>query len=253
MKLLYRSILLPACLAMSTSFGAPITLDQNLIVNFGAEDGPGSASGNDLEPVPGWTTTGTFTVVQYGASAAPVVAPGPGFGNNFFSGGLQSDFLPGDPGGPSESDQATQFIDLSSIGSSIDSGQIDFSMSGYFGGFLGQNDNASMYATFFNASNAAIGSSVTIGGFNSTARNNQSVLLYDSTQALIPAGARSVEITLLMTKVEGYYDDGYADNLSFEAIGANAGSSVPEPATWGLSAAGLALFSIAAKFARARR
>jgi len=239
MKLSFYRIFLPACLVVSISFSAPITLNQNLILNSGAEVGVGSSSGNDVETVPNWTTTGNFTVAIYGATAAPVAAPGPGFGMNFFSGGPGTDTLPGTPGGPTESDQATQFIDLSSIGTSIDSGLLDYSMSGYFGGYLNQNDNATMFVTFFNAADTAIGSSSTIGGFNATARNGQSILLYDSSAALIPPGARSAEITLVMTKVEGFYDDGYADNLSFSVTNA-PGTPAPEPSAWVLSGLGLA-------------
>jgi hypothetical protein len=246
MKLLYGSTILSACLTLS--FGAQITLDQNAIVNPGAELGPGSPSGNDVEPVPGWTTTDNFTVVQYGASAAPVVAPGPGFGLNFFSGGPGGVYV--NPGDPVYTDQATQFIDVSNIASAIDSGQIDFSMSGYFGGYLAQNDNASLYATFLNGSNTTISTSAVIGGFNSTARNDLSILLYDSTAGVIPVGTRSVEITLLMTKEEGYYDDGYADNLSFVANGAP--SPTAEPSTWGLSALGACGLWMVRKSAAAR-
>jgi hypothetical protein len=159
------------------------------------------------------------------------VAPGPGFGSNFFSGGLESDFLQGTPGGPTEADYATQVIDLSSLSSLIDSGAVGYFISGWFGGYLGQNDNASMFVTFLNSANTAIGTSATIGGENSTKRNDQSVLLNYSSGAVIPLGSRSVLVTLVMTKVEGYYDDAYADNVSF--------SVVPEPSTWGIAGLGL--------------
>src|SRR5271166_4449209 len=61
----------------------------NLIVNGNAEAGTGSASGNDIESVPGWSTVGNFTVVQYGAAGFPSsTSPGPANrGSNFFAGG----------------------------------------------------------------------------------------------------------------------------------------------------------------------
>ena len=52
---------------------AQIVLNQNAIFNPGAELGPGSATGNDIYSLPGWTTTGNFTAVQYGAPAAPLL------------------------------------------------------------------------------------------------------------------------------------------------------------------------------------
>ena len=46
-------------------------LGTNLLLNGDAEAEPGSASGNDVELIPDWTTTSNFTVVQYGAPAFP--------------------------------------------------------------------------------------------------------------------------------------------------------------------------------------
>jgi len=256
-----KSLSLLVFAALSTvSFAAQITLGTNAITNPGAELGPGSATGNDAEAVPGWTTTGTFTVVQYGSPGEPVAAPGPGFGSNFFAGGMGTSFLPGTPGDTPYIDQATQFIDVSNISGLIDASAADYSLSGYFGGYLNQNDNASMFATFLNSSNGVIGTSATIGGFGSTARGGQSVLLYDSYTGLIPAGTSQVEITLVMTKVEGWYNDGYADNLSFIATTGTLPvipdnglqSTTPEPATFLLSGLGIgALFALRARNSRA--
>ena len=214
----------------TTTFGAQIVLNQNAIVNPGAESGPGSATGNDIYSLPGWTTTGNFTAVQFGASAAPLTAPGAGFGLNFFSGG---------PNNPTNT--ATQVIDMSNIASSVDAGVISYILSGYFGGYLAQNDNATLFATFFNASNTAISISPVIGGFNSTSRNNLSTLLFDFGGGFVPVGARSVQITLQMTRVEGFYNDGYADNLSFVASSTGlAPGATPEPSTLTLAGLGIA-------------
>ena len=217
------------------SRAAQIVLNQNAIVNPGAELGPGSATGNDILSVPGWNTTGNFTAAQYGASAAPVISPGPAFGANFFSGG---------PNTPT--DMATQIIDVSNLASSIDAGQIAYVLSGYFGGYSFQNDNATLFATFFSLANTTLGTSTVIGGFNSTSRSNISQLLSDTGAGFIPAGTRSVQITLQMTRVEGIYNDGYADNLSFvvRGVGNAPTSANPEPASWML--AGLGVCALAA-------
>lgn len=218
----------------TTTQAAQIVLNQNAIINPGAELGLGSATGNDIFAVPGWTTTGNFASVQYGVSnsAAPVLSLGPAFGANFFSGG---------PNNPSNN--ATQLIDVSNLSTAIDAGQIAFVLSGYFGGYLFQNDNATLVATFFNAANTAISSSTVAGGFNSTARSNVSQLLFDSVGGFIPASARSVLIRLTMTRVEGFYNDGYADNLSFVARStATAGLNpavTPEPSTLALAGLGM--------------
>lgn len=220
-----------ALVSLSTAtHAAQIVLNQNAILNPGAELGQGSATGNDIYILPGWTTTGNFTAVQYGASAAPVASPGAAFGSNFFSGG---------PNNPTN--MATQIIDVSNLSTSIDAGAIAYVLSGYFGGYLFQNDSASLFVTFFNSATVSLGSSAVAGGFNSTARNNLSVLLYGVQNGFIPVGTRSVQVTLFMTRTEGFYNDGYADNLSF--IASQAGLSptaTPEPATWALAGLGIA-------------
>lgn len=234
MKLL-RSLTIVASalvtLTTATTYAAQIVLNRNAIVNPGAESGPGSATGNDIYALPGWTTTGNFTAVQFGASAAPVPSLGLQFGSNFFSGG---------PNNPTNT--ATQIIDVSNISSSIDARSISFVLSGYFGGYLAQNDNATLFATFFNGSNVAISISPVIGGFNSTARNNITTLLFDSGGGFVPVGTRSVQISLQMTRTEGFYNDGYADNLSFVASSAPfplAPLPTPEPSTATLAGLGI--------------
>ena len=232
MKLL-RSLIIVAfalvTMTTTTTHAAQIVLNQNAIVNPGAESGPGSATGNDIYALPGWTTTGNFTAVQFGASAAPVPSLGLQFGLNFFSGG---------PNNPTNT--ATQIIDVSNISASIDARSISFVLSGYFGGYLAQNDNATLFATFFNGSNVAISISPLIGGFNSTARNNITTLIFDSGGGFIPVGTRSVQITLQMTRTEGFYNDGYADNLSFVASSVGlAPLATPEPFTVTLAGLGI--------------
>src|ERR1700687_4835856 len=64
----------------------------NLIVNPGAEAGPG-ATGDGIVAIPGWTTTSNFTAVQYGGTEVGGSFPDAaasaaiGGGKNFFSGG----------------------------------------------------------------------------------------------------------------------------------------------------------------------
>jgi hypothetical protein len=228
MKLILSLSLTAFC---SLSFGAQIILNQNSIVNPGAESGSASADGNDVLSVLGWITTGNFTAVQYGASAAPVVAPNLGSGPNFFAGGPNIG-----------TDDATQILDASNLASAIDAGTLRYALSGYFGGYLFQNDNASLFATFFNGSNTSLGTSAVVGGFNSTSRGDISQLLFDSGQGLFPVGTRSVLITLEMTKTEGFYNDGYADNLSFVASAAT-----PEPSAFVLSGIGGGLLWVLSK------
>ncbi len=75
----------------------------------------GSSDGG-VVPVPGWTTTGTFTVVQYGASGFP--PPRADGGANFFA------------GGPASPSSAQQSIDLRSARKAVDAGRVDVRVGG---------------------------------------------------------------------------------------------------------------------------
>ena len=99
----------------SPSFAAPASLGSNLLTNGNAEAGPGSVTGNDIEPIPGWLTSGNFTVVQYGAPGGfpdSAVAAAIGGGANFFAGGPDSSF----------SSAETQAVDMGALASSIEAG-----------------------------------------------------------------------------------------------------------------------------------
>jgi hypothetical protein len=222
-----KSIVFVILSSLGAVYGGQITLGQNAIVNPGAEAGTGSVSGNDIETVPGWLTNGNFTVVQYGSSNSEInTTPGPAFGDNFFAGGPNN-----------ASSSATQSIDVSNVSTLINEGLVDYTISGYFGGYLTQDDHATLTATFFDASMDDLGQ-VSIGGDNEVARNGQTELLFDSTIGVVPFATTSIEFTLQMTRTEGSYNDGYADNLSFIAVDPPA-AAVPEPAAWMLSALGM--------------
>jgi hypothetical protein len=197
-------VLLPIAAKADLIFGS------NAIVNGNAETGDTS----------GWTTTGNFTAVQYGDPAAPLANPGDG-GRYFFAGGPNTD-----------TDTAFQILNVANASSSINSGNVSYTLSGAFGGYLAENDTASLFVTFFDSNDHVISTSNIIGGHNSTYRNSISQLLYDSTTGTIPIGTQSVEFSLTMTKTEGFYNNAYADNLSFVASQTTPPTSVtPEPSS----------------------
>jgi len=155
----------------------------------------------------GWTTSGNFTVVPYGIGGGfpDLTSPGPtNRGTNFFAGGPSNPFS-----------SAFQLIDVSEGATDIDVGRVDFDLSGYLGGFAGQRDHATFTATFQDAGAATLGSAV-IGPVSASDRGNVTSLLSRSTQGTIPVGTRQIEVLLEMTRIDGSYNDGYADNLSLE-------------------------------------
>lgn len=175
--------------------------ERNLIANPDAETGAGSVSGYDVVPVPNWTTGSNFTVTVYGATSL-IPWPGPTFGTNIFTGGSNN---------PASS--ATQIIDLSAGAAEIDSGMAQFELSGWFGGFSSQNDHSSLTATFLTADSNAL-EAVTIGNILAVDRTNVTSTLFCTTNNAVPIGTRTIQLLLSMTRTEGSYNDGSADNLS---------------------------------------
>ncbi len=183
-----------------------VALGENLILNPGAEDGPGSVSDNDILPVPNWTTTNNFTVIVYDSSLPPA---GPEFGTNFFAGGPTTR-----PDALNPFSSASQLIDLSALTPEIDAGSVMAELSGYFGGYGGQDDRASLTASYFDAMGHSLGG-LSIGNVLAVDRTNHTALLFRGGTNAVPAGTRQIQVVLNMTNDAGaYYNDGYADNLS---------------------------------------
>jgi hypothetical protein len=207
-------------------------LGQNAIVNGNAENGTGSTDGS-IVTVPGWSPSGQFTVVKYGAGGGFVTATDPGptdRGNNFFAGGPSSSLSTG-----------TQTIDLFNIAADVNSGAVDYVLSGYLGGFATQSDNAVLTANFLN-STSVIGSA-SIGPITESDRGGVTGLLFRTTSGTIPVGTTSINFDLVSTRFQGSYDDGYADNLSFVAISGSP-AAIPEPATIFLLALGSGVLGV---------
>jgi PKD repeat protein len=132
----------------------------------------------------------------------PVQTPGPDTeGSQFFYFGSGSSF------------SASQSKDISGARSLIDEGQVNYDLSGYLGGFDGQDDRASLTARFKNSGGGTI-STVQIGNVTSGDRSGVTRLLSRSASGVVPAGARTIDIELVALRSTGSRNDGYADNLS---------------------------------------
>ena len=210
----------PAIPPIPPSAGASL-FGVNLIVNGDAEANVGSADGNTvIRPITGWTPTSNFTVAQYGeASGAccgyPTLPSSPGppnRGSNYFAGGPDTAFS-----------QATQDIDVSSVAALIDDGLVPYQFSAYLGGWYDQGDYAVVTADYKNAAGTII-STATLGPVTNIDRNNVTGLLLRSTNGTLPPGTRTATITMAMTRLEGDYDDGIADNLSLVLTGPQGAS-----------------------------
>jgi hypothetical protein len=187
----------------------------NLLVNPGAEAGPGAADAVTQLPLPGWTVESTFTAVQYGSPGSPTLADATALGGgvNFFAGG---------PGGATSA--ATQVVDVSGAAAEIDAGKLAATLSALLGGYSGQTDHAAVTATFLNAAGAPAGA-VGLPTVTSTDRNLTTTLIARTASGAMPAGTRQIAVRIDAIRDQGSYNDGYIDNVSL-VLGAGGGAPV---------------------------
>jgi hypothetical protein len=198
------------------------TVSPNLIANGDAEAAPGSNSGDTpAASIPSWTTTGNANIIVYGAAGGYPVSTDPGpsdRGMNLFS------------GGPDDAVSTfTQTIPLSAYASAIAGGHASFTLSAYLGGYTTQEDNAALTVYFLTSADAGmvppdwadagglpsdVLSAASTGSVTATDRASATALLLRTITGTVPAGAVAAQVELVMTRLEGSANDGYADDLS---------------------------------------
>jgi hypothetical protein len=190
-------------LVAAASAGAAVP-NGNLLVNPGAEAGPGAPDAAQQLPLPGWTVESTFTAVQYGAPGFLTLADSTalGGGKNFFAGG---------PGGATGT--ATQVVDVSAAAAEIDTGQLPATLSALLGGYATQTDDATVTATFLNAAGTPVGG-LSLPTVNPGDRGSVTALVARSDSRPVPAGTRQISVRIDAIRNEGSYNDGYIDNVS---------------------------------------
>jgi uncharacterized protein (TIGR03437 family) len=171
-------------------------LNVNRLCNPGAELGAGATEKSQVVPIPGWTTTSNFTATRYDADGSLTVEESQfiGGGTNFFYGGDVN-----------ASSTATQLVNVADEAAGIDAGQRTAQFQAYLGGFGG--DNAGIRAEFLNAGGTVLGTALVLGP-----RSDDMQLL--STTGPVPAGTRTIRVTMTATRVAGDDNEGYFDNLS---------------------------------------
>lgn len=172
---------------------------------------------------PYWLTVYETMQVLYGAPGFPTAANAPaGSGSIFFAGGTAA------------VSTSTQSLDVRAASAAIDGGALAYRVSGAFGGYATENDEATLTVTFFGASFELLGAAE-IGGFDAAARGNATKLMRDGESGVVPVGTRFLEVVLEATRISGIYNDGYADDLSLV---------LPEPGGVGGVAAIAALVAV---------
>ena len=210
-------------------FCAPVhavPYDTNLLLNPNAEEGPATSNGELVSSVPGWTTTGTFTVVTYdspdGATGFPKTSdPGPpNRGLKFFAGGINA------PISGTSTVTATKKSMFQANAADINNNTVGYELSGYLGGFGAQPDDARVTLTFFNGA-IEVGTG-TMGPVTPADRDPDgagskpavTALSFRTRSGQVPVGTNRIRVELIMTKASGNgsSNDGYADNLSLMLI-----------------------------------
>jgi Phosphoesterase family len=209
-----------------------VAMSPNLLTNPGGEAGDPSLSGYSSVTIPGWTVTGTPTVIRYGSArqlpgllgSEGVTLPAffnfpsgkrvPDGGTQFFGGGNVA------------TSTLTQTVDLTAATSEIDSGTLPFTLSGDLGGYLLDPSRAKVTVDFLDANQGWLGSSE-IGPVSALGRGLQTGLLARTSTGTVPVGTRSAKVVVTFTDsnpVPGNYNNAYADNVSF-----SVGAALPAP------------------------
>ncbi len=175
----------------------------NLLINPGGDAAAGG-DGTTTVAVPGWAIEGQFTTVVYGSPDFLTTDDSAKWsgGANFFAGGIDGD-----------SNAATQIVDVSAGAAQIDTGKESMTLSGLLGGFSSQTDSMTVTATAMNAAGALV-ATATLAPVTPDDRQQQTTLIARTATVALPAGTRSIAVRMVSTRVEGQYNDGYADNLS---------------------------------------
>lgn len=238
------SLLSSHSLQAATVVNKEAVLGKNLIVNGNGEQGScdsiGNAVGSAIPNIPAWKTTGSFSVLCYGATGFEFVnalgqtvsvsglpdanSPGPDHrGQNFFFGGANR-----------ASSSASQLIDVAKLASIIDAGQAMYDLGAWLGGYDTDLDNVQLSLNFLDQNFQSLGIQ-SIASPTPEARNNSTGLLFKSLQGILPIGSRQIDVTLNMNYVRGRVNDAYADKLSLVI------TKVPEPSMSGLMLVGISV------------
>lgn len=217
----------------------------NLLANPGAEIGDPSLSGFSAVTIPGWTLTGTPTVIKYGAPRTlwpigtsfpmpdlpsflgfPKAASGPPDGGNKFFGG-----------GDVATGTLTQTVDLRAASADIDQGAVPYNLSGWLGGYLSDTSGASVKVDFLDQNQTYLGSGK-IGRVGALERWFQTGFKQRSTTGTLPIGTRYAQVVVtledrqwavigfpaLLGGVDFDYNNAFADNIGF-----TIGATLPAP------------------------
>jgi len=225
----------PAAVTTTSQVQSP-----NLLVNPGAELSTPSLSGFSAVSMPGWTVTGTPTVIKYGTPRVimplGLAFPLPDYpqwmsfvqakngatngGNQYFGGGNVADAT------------ISQTVDLSAAAGGIDGGNISYNLGAWLGGYGWDPSAASAKVTFLDSNKTYLGSN-SIGPVTQWDRWGFTKLLDRNTTGTLPTGTRYAQVDVILDDKNPMklgpaadYNNAFVDNLSF-TIGAPLADPAP--------------------------
>ena len=203
-----------------------LDLGPNLLVNPGAELGDPSLSGYAAVTVPGWTVTGTPTVIKYGTQRrfpVPTSTPGPVL-PDLLAFPSSDGAIPAAPGGqqffgggPVADSTLTQTVDLSAAQGLIDAGDGTYRLKGDLGGFLIDPSRTKVTVNFLDANGVRLGTA-NLKPVTAWDRLFATGFIHREASGAIPTLTRSAQVVVTLddrNPVLGNYNNAYADNLSF--------------------------------------
>ncbi|MDN3297012.1 phosphoesterase [Streptomyces ficellus] len=187
---------------------------MNLVVNGDAESGPGGTA-EPVGTVIGWQVVqGAPALVAYSLGGGYPTASDPGpdrRGSRFFSGGT------------SPRTALLQDIALPATGATghaaVDAAQVRYAVTAWLGGYASQEDGARLSVEFRDAKGTPVALSV-LGPVTAGERKGRTGLLERTAGALLPPGARTARVLLVLTRTGGgTSNDGYADGITLTLTG----------------------------------
>jgi len=225
--------------AASTVTSQSLAMSPNLLANPGAETGDPSMSGNSSVSIPGWTVTGTPTVIQYGTPrnmwpvgfsfATRDLPPFMGFPTTS-SGAGDTQFF---GGGNVASATLTQTVTLTAASAA----GVTYDLGAQLGGWLINPGAASVKVDFLDANKLYLGTA-SIAPVTMFERFFQTVLKDRSTTGTLPTGTQFAQVTVnlhawnpIFPGLNADYNSAFADNISFtvSAPGLTPAPAPPEP------------------------
>jgi hypothetical protein len=200
-------------LIFGDSGNAAQPMSENLLVNPGFETADPSGSGYSGVTIPGWTETGTPTVIAYGTQGGyPLGLPSPfpkffDFPQNAPPGG--GDNFAG--GGPVATSTISQTVGLTGAAGT------PFTLSADLGGQGWDSSDASVQVTFLDAHGDVLGTD-SLNPVTVWDRLGLTGFEERDISGTVPEGTTSAQVTTTFTDNDtllGHYNGSYADNESF--------------------------------------